>query len=323
MNHQLLVAEYLATPWALMPERLSAVTAVIARWSGDARASDEVMHSVAADRNARDARRQASLSNSGGGIAVLPLYGIVTQRGNMVDDVSGPGTASTQQFSNLLRAALQDETVSQILIDIDSPGGSVYGVAELADEIVSARAQKPVVAIANSLAASAAYWIGCSASEFYVTPGGEVGSIGVWQAHQDYSKAMDEAGVKTTLISAGKFKVEGNPYAPLDEEAQGFMQSRVDDYYAAFTKAVAKGRGVPISQVRDGMGQGRVLGADAALASSMVDGIATFDDVVKKMRRDARVQLKPNASRLNQARNSLALMRIFFRAALRRGLPAK
>ena len=308
MNHQLLVAEYLATPWALMPERLSAVTAVIARWSGDARASDEVMHSVAADRNARDARRQASVSNSGGGIAVLPLYGIVTQRGNMVDDVSGPGTASTQQFSNLLRAALQDETVSQILIDIDSPGGSVYGVAELADEIVNARAQKPVVAIANSLAASAAYWIGCSASEFYVTPGGEVGSIGVWQAHQDYSKAMDEAGVKTTLISAGKFKVEGNPYAPLDEEAQGFMQSRVDDYYAAFTKAVAKGRGVPISQVRDGMGQGRVLGADAALASSMVDGIATFNDVVKKMRRDARAQLKPNASRLNQARNSLALM---------------
>ena len=308
MNHQLLVAEYLATPWALMPERLSAVTAVIARWSGDAPASDEVMHSVAADRNARDARRQASVSNSGGGIAVLPLYGIVTQRGNMVDDVSGPGTASTQQFSNLLRAALQDETVSQILIDIDSPGGSVYGVAELADEIVSARAQKPVVAIANSLAASAAYWIGCSASEFYVTPGGEVGSIGVWQAHQDYSKAMDEAGVKTTLISAGKFKVEGTPYAPLDEEAQGFMQSRVDDYYAAFTKAVAKGRGVPISQVRDGMGQGRVLGADAALASSMVDGIATFNDVVKKMRRDARVQLKPNASRLNQARNSLALM---------------
>lgn len=308
MNHQLLVAEYLATPWALMPERLSAVTAVIARWSGDARASDEVMHSVAADRNVRDARRQASVSNSGGGIAVLPLYGIVTQRGNMVDDVSGPGTASTQQFSNLLRAALQDETVSQILIDIDSPGGSVYGVAELADEIVSARAQKPVVAIANSLAASAAYWIGCSASDFYVTPGGEVGSIGVWQAHQDYSKAMDEAGVKTTLISAGKFKVEGNPYAPLDEEAQGFMQSRVDDYYAAFTKAVAKGRGVPISQVRDGMGQGRVLGADAALASSMVDGIATFNDVVKKMRRDARAQLKPNASRLNQARNSLALM---------------
>jgi signal peptide peptidase SppA len=184
----------------------------------------------------------------------------------------------------------------------------------LSDAILSARAQKPVVAIANSLAASAAYWIGSQAGEFYVTAGGEVGSIGVWQAHQDYSKAMDEAGVKTTLISAGKFKVEGNPYAPLDEEAQGFMQSRVDDYYAAFTKAVAKGRGVPITQVRDGMGQGRVLGADAALAQNMVDGIASFDQVLSKMHKDAASSAKssppakPKTSRLAQARSELGIL---------------
>ena len=82
----------------------------------------------------------------------------------------------------------------------------------------------------------------------------------------DYPQAFAAEGVKPTLISAGKYKVEGNPYAPLDEEAQGFMQSREDDYYASFTKVVARGRGVPIAQVRDGMGQGRVLGADAAYA---------------------------------------------------------
>jgi capsid assembly protease len=138
------------------------------------------------------------------------------------------------------------------------------------------------------LAASAAYWVGCAAGEFYVTPGGEVGSIGVWQAHQDYSEAMAAEGVKTTLISAGKYKVEGNPYTPLDAEAQGFMQSRVDDYYAAFTKQVAKGRGVGIDAVRNGMGQGRVLGADAALAENMVDGVMTFDQVVKKMQANAK-----------------------------------
>jgi signal peptide peptidase SppA len=308
LNQQLLIAEFLATPWALMPERLNAVAAVLARWSNNTPANDEVMQRIAADRSAREARRQSNQGNGGGGIAVLPLYGVVTQRGNMVDDVSGPGSVSTQQFAASLRQALTDESVSQILIDIDSPGGSVYGVAELADEVISARAQKPVIAIANSLAASAAYWIGACASEFYVTPGGEVGSIGVWQAHQDYSKAMVEAGVKTTLISAGKFKVEGNPYTPLDEDAQAFMQSRVDDYYAAFTKAVAKGRGVAIAQVRDGMGQGRVLGAEAALASNMVDGIASLDDVVRKMRRNAKVQNKPQASRLLQARNSLAYL---------------
>ncbi len=307
MNHQLLIAEFLATPWALMPERMNAVTAVMARWSCNVNASTQVLAGIEVDRAVRDARRQAATAVSSGGIAVLPLYGVVTQRGNMVDDVSGPGSVSTQKFASALRQALADDTVSQILIDIDSPGGSVYGVSELADEIVSARTQKPVVAVANSLAASAAYWIGCSASEVYVSPGGEVGAIGGWQAHFDHSQALAFEGVTPTLISAGKYKVEGNPYAPLDEEAQGFMQSRVDDYYASFTKAVARGRGVPIAQVREGMGQGRVFGADAALANNMVDGVATFDEVVKKMRRDLKSTSKSKAGRLIMAQRELAV----------------
>ena len=308
MNKHLLVSEFLTTPWALMPERLQAMTAVLTRWSSDEPPSDETLFQVNADRVLRDTRKQFAAANAGAGIAVLPLYGVVTQRGNMVDDISGPGSTSTQKFTSALRQVLADDTVGQILIDIDSPGGSVYGVAELATEIVKARAQKPVVAVANSLAASAAYWIGCSAGEFYVTPGGEVGSIGVWQAHFDYSKALEEEGVKPTLISAGKFKVEGNPYVPLDPEAQAFMQSRVDDYYNAFIKAVAKGRGVAVADVRDGMGEGRVLGADAALAAKMVDGVATFDDVLAKMQKAAVSQKPPGASRLAQARAALALI---------------
>ncbi len=312
MNKQLLITEFLTTPWALMPERLQAMTAVLTRWSSDVSPSDETLFQINTDRVLRDTRKQFATdrasSHSGAGIAVLPLYGVVTQRGNMVDDISGPGSTSTQKFTSALRQVLADDTVGQILIDIDSPGGSVYGVAELAAEIVKARAQKPVVAVANSLAASAAYWIGCSAGEFYVTPGGEVGSIGVWQAHFDYSKALEEEGVKPTLISAGKFKVEGNPYVPLDPEAQAFMQSRVDDYYDAFVKAVAKGRGVAAADVRDGMGEGRVLGADAALAAKMVDGIATFDDVLAKMQKKAVPQKPSGASRLGRARAALALI---------------
>ncbi len=307
MKQPLLIAEFLSTPWALMPERLNALTAVLARWSQGVPATEAVMDRIDTDRTAREARRQAVSSAAGGGIAVLPLYGVITQRGNLVDDVSGPGSVSTQVFAQALRQALADDTVSQILIDIDSPGGSVYGVSELADEIAAARTQKPVVAIANSLAASAAYWLGAQAAELYVTPGGEVGSIGVWQAHFDYSQALAAEGVTPTLISAGKYKVEGNPYAPLDEEAQGFMQSRVNDYYGAFTKAVARGRAVPIAQVREGMGQGRVLGSEAALAENMVDGVATFDDVIRKMRRDAKGSAKSRASRLSRARNALAI----------------
>lgn len=308
MNKQLLLSEFLTTPWALMPERLQAMSGILTRWSAGEPPSDETLFQVNTDRVLRDTRKQMAAASTGTGIGVLPLYGVVTQRGNMVDDISGPGSTSTQQFTSVLRQMLADDTVGQILIDIDSPGGSVYGVAELASEIVKARDQKPVIAVANSLAASAAYWIGCSASEFYVTPGGEVGSIGVWQAHFDYSKALEEEGVKPTLISAGKFKVEGNPYVPLDEQAQAFMQSRVDDYYNAFIEAVAKGRGVSTNDVRSGMGEGRVLGADAALAGGMVDGIATFDDVLSRMQASMRGKQPRSQSRLKQARDALALI---------------
>jgi signal peptide peptidase SppA len=308
MNKQLLLSEFLTTPWALMPERLQAMSGILTRWSAGELPSEETLFQVNTDRVLRDSRKQMAAASAGSGIAVLPLYGVVTQRGNMVDDISGPGSTSTQQFAAVLRQMLADDTVGQILIDIDSPGGSVYGVAELASEIVKARAQKPVIAVANSLAASAAYWLGCSASEFYVTPGGEVGSIGVWQAHFDYSKALEEDGVKPTLISAGKFKVEGNPYVPLDEQAQAFMQSRVDDYYNAFVEAVAIGRGVSVNDVRTGMGEGRVLGADAALALNMVDGIASFDDVLAKMQANIRSTPVRNTSRLKQARDALALI---------------
>ena len=308
MKTELLIAEFLSTPWALMPERLNAVSAVMARWSSHAPATTEVLAGIDTDNVTREARRQSATSVSGGGIAVLPLYGVITQRGNMIEDVSGPGSVSTQKFAAALRQALADESVSQILIDIDSPGGSVYGVAELADEIVAARAQKPIVAIANSLAASAAYWIGCSASEFYVTPGGEVGSIGVWQAHFDYSQALAAEGVTPTLISAGTYKVEGNPYAPLDPEAQAFMQSRVDDYFLTFSKAVAKGRGVPIAQVRNGMGQGRVLGADAALEQNLVDGIVTLDEAIRKMLANVGNKTNKKNSRLERAMLDLAIV---------------
>lgn len=308
MKRSILVSEFLSTPWALMPERLNAFSGVLGRWMKGEQAAESVLAGIEADKQARTVKGSANQRAGSGSIAVLPFYGVVTQRGNMVDDVSGTGSASTQRFTQAFRDALSDPAIGSILIDIDSPGGSVYGVSELAAEIMQARSQKPVVAIANSLAASAAYWVGCAASEFYVTPGGEVGSIGVWQAHEDWSAAMEEAGVKTTLISAGKFKVEGNPYQPLDTEAQDFMQSRVNDYYTAFTKAVAKGRGVSIDQVRNGMGQGRVLGADAALSEKMVDGIMTFDDVIRKMQKDAKSAQRTGASRLAVAQRELEIM---------------
>lgn len=284
MKHALLICEFLSTPWAILPERMNAICAVIARLAAERAAPPEVMEQVRADAIQVEARRGDATARTGNGaIAVLPFYGISAQRTSPMEDVSGTGMMSIQRYTQAFRAALADDSIGGILMDVDSPGGSVYGVMELANEIYQARSQKPVFAIANSLAASAAYWIASSASEFYVTPGGEVGSIGVFAAHQNLAKALEKEGVETTLVSAGKYKTEGNPFGPLSDEARAAMQTRVDAYYGAFTRGVAKNRGVDVASVREGMGQGRVLSASAAKGENMVDGVSTFDEVVRKL----------------------------------------
>lgn len=282
MKREALVAELLSTPWALMPERTAAFASVVARWySGAPRAMDD--EDFTPRKSAYEMRRDAAARMSAGGVAVVCCYGVIVQRAGMMTEWCG-GT-STQQLVSWLRELERDEACSQILIDFDTPGGSVYGVAEAGAEIRRIRAVKPIVGISNSLCASAGYWLGSQCSELYITPGGEAGSIGVYQMHQDWSRYMQELGVETKFLSAGKYKVEGNPYEPLNEEAQGFLVSRVKDYYDDFIGAVAKGRGVSVDAVRNGMGQGRVLGGDQCVAEKMADGVMTMDEVMRKMQR--------------------------------------
>lgn len=298
MKQNLLLAALIDQPWAMRPDALRNYAKMFAQMYAPRMGSIDpaaVAIEAAAPRTARP--------SAGNNIAVLGLYGPIMQRAGLMDMCTG-GT-STQGFTQALRAALADDSVSQILIDIDSPGGSVAGVAELAAEIRSSRSVKPIIGIANSMAASAAYWIGSQCSELYCTPSGQVGSIGVITAHEDVSAALETEGIKTTLITAGKFKAEGNPYGPLDEDAMRNIQGMIDSYYADFTGAVAKGRGVGIDAVRDNMGQGRMLRGDAAQAAQMIDGVKSFDDVVRGMQRSIKTSSR---SSLRAASNELDLL---------------
>lgn len=211
-------------------------------------------------------------------IAVLPFYGVAVQRTDAYGEALG--LLSLRHFTQTFRAALVDDAIGGIVLDIDPPGGSVYGIAELADEFHPARTRKPVFAAANSLGASGAYWIASAASELYVTPGGEVGSIGVVAAQQDVSKGLGRAGIQTTLIAAGRYKTEGNPFEPLGANARRHAQSRVAEYYCQFVAAVAKNRNVMEAAVRNGIGKGRLLDAARANRENMVDGVATIDEEI-------------------------------------------
>ncbi len=268
-----IIAEFLSTPWAIIPEKLTEISAFLSLAAAGKLDPAQV--------KAAYGGAQAPQTKTAGAVQVIPVNGVISQRMNLMSEFSG-GT-STQGLAKQIRGAVADPAVGAIVLDVSSPGGSVYGVEELAQEIYNARGDKKIVAVANSLMASAAYWISSAADEIVVTPGGELGSIGVIAAHTDRSKAMDALGVKTTYISAGKYKTEGNPDEPLSEDAQAFMQQRVNEYYDAFTKAVARGRGATAAAVRSGYGQGRVVGAAEAVSLGLADRVDTLDATIARL----------------------------------------
>lgn len=277
------------TPWAILPTKLEAIAAVAARWAAGATLSAEEIAAVTGGRPTR-------AGQTVGSVAVLSVFGTIVPRAGMFSDTSG--LVSAEAIAGRFRAALADTNVGAIVLDMDSPGGAVQGVDELSAEIYKARGQKRVVAVANHLAASAAYWIATAADEVVVTPSGEVGSIGVFAAHDDVSEAMSKAGVKTTLISAGKYKTEGNPYAPLEDEARAHIQERVDGFYSLFTKAVARNRGVTVDVVRDGYGEGRTVGAADAKRLGMVDRVDTLDGTISRLLAEQKRQSQTPAAEL-------------------------
>jgi len=288
MKFPYFLAYCLRTPWAMDPQAMQTyaawlASAYAAREGGQPRA--DIEDEAGAGRVPKAARGEAKRAGDGA-IALINVHGTIVQRASQLGPCEG-GTGA-QEIGNSLDAALADQSVSQILMSFDTPGGSVFGTAELGDKIRAARAIKPVIGIADSMAASAGYWLLSQCSEAYVTPGGMVGSIGVYTAHEDVSKALEAKGVNITLVSAGKYKVEGNPFEPLGDEARADTQARVDAYYRAFTMAVAKGRGVSVDQVRTGMGEGRMLLADAAQKAGMVDGVMSFGELVSKMQRGSK-----------------------------------
>jgi len=262
------------TPWAIRTEKLTTILNMLAFRAVGGRLSAEEIQLVVGAARQPVARSERS-------IAVLPLYGTIAQRADMLIESSG-GT-STQRFAQAFRQALADNSVGAILIDVDSPGGMVSGVDELAQEIYRARGQKPIAAIANAEAASAAYWIATAADELSVTPSGEVGSIGVLAAHEDLSRALEQQGITMSLIAAGKYKGEASPYAPLSAEARAAIQDRVDDYYDMFVRTVARNRRTTIEAVRAGYGEGRIVGAKEAVRLGMVDHVETFEAALGRL----------------------------------------
>lgn len=275
MKYLHILSAFAAEPWAIQREKLEAITAfLVFKAKGGEFSAEEVAARITK-------KQEAQITQTEGAVAVIPVYGVLSQRMNMMADISG-GT-SYQMLGQALHAAIASDEVKAVVLDIDSPGGAVPGADELASEMRALRGgDKPIVAQVNSLAASAAYWIATAADEIVVTPSSRAGSIGVYTSHDDVSKYLENEGIKRTYISAGKYKVEGNETEPLGEEARAYVQSLVDQSYNRFVAAVAEGRGVTKSKVLDGYGQGRIFGAEALIERGMADRIATLNETLAR-----------------------------------------
>jgi signal peptide peptidase SppA len=260
--------------WAIQQAKLQAILDFLADQSAGAKYSAEELEA----RIGRGAEK--AVAKQDGAVALIPIRGVIANRMSMMDDISG-GTSS-EALAKSFQAAVLDGAIKAIIFDVDSPGGAFSGCEELSSMIYAARGKKPIIAHVNSKAASAAYYIASAADEIVVTPSGSVGSIGVLGVHDDLSGALEQAGVKKSIISAGKFKADGNPFEPLDDATRARIQASVDSAYDMFVRAVARNRSVALSAVREGFGQGDMLDAGPALAEGMVDRIGTLEETLQR-----------------------------------------
>lgn len=264
-----------STPWAILPTKMAELLSVLAhRAAGGEFTKEDIQARIGDGGGSPGSSKRDS-------IAVIPVRGVIAHRMGSMDDTSG-GT-SCERIGGMIDQVAADASIAAIIYDFDTPGGTVPGVQELAAKMFALRGQKTQIAQISDCAASAGYWLAAQCDEIVSIPSGTAGSIGVFAAHSDLSKALEAEGINITLISAGKHKTEGNPFEPLSEDALAFLQARVDTAYAQFVKDVARGRGITPAAVRNGYGEGRVLGAKEALAAGMIDRIATMDETIARL----------------------------------------
>lgn len=180
------------------------------------------------------------------GIAVIEISGVLIHRGSWIGQSSGQ--TSYEGIAAQIEAAGSDPAVRGVALEIDSFGGEVAGVFDLADRIRAIRAIKPVWAFVAEHAFSAGYALASQADRILLPRTGAVGSIGVVVMHADLSGQLDQEGVRVTLIHSGTHKVDGNPYAPLPEAVRGDIQGEIDALRLLFAETVAAGRGTRLSR---------------------------------------------------------------------------
>ncbi len=263
------------------PEALFAPLPFDAVWAIEPAAWDRIREGLLAARGGFPLGAPAPVMERAEGIAVINVSGPMTRESSLISLLFG-GT-STMAVRDAVEAAVADEGVQAILLRINSPGGSVSGLAELGDAVYAARDVKPVVAQVHGTATSAALYVASQASQIFAHRMDLLGSIGTRMMLYDYSALFAKEGVEAVPIDTGPFKSAGALGTKLTDEQRAYFQSIVDEAQRDFAAVLGRGRRFTAQQVET-LADGRVFYAPEALSRGVIDGIQTEKQTLAALR---------------------------------------
>ncbi len=227
------------------------------------------------------------------GIGIVPVHGTLVHRTMGISALSG--LTSYADIEANFEKALDNKDVHTILLDVDSLGGEVAGVFDLADVIYNSRNKKQIIAVANEIALSAGYLIASSANKVFMSRTAKAGSIGVIALHVDRSAKNIQTGIKYTAVYAGAKKNDFNPNEPLADSAKADLQIKINNLYDLFTKTVARNNGLTQEEIKNQ--EAAIYLGEAAINAGLVDKILPFNEVFRYAQTGkGKIMSKRNAS---------------------------
>lgn len=253
--------------------------------------SEDEIKAIVADRDERSARFNAMRDDDSasedvpytiGNVAIVPVRGVIAPHASMVNGMSQPRGIDCATLCARLDAVAAKVSISSILLHVDSPGGAVAGIDHVVAKVREVNAIKPVVALADSCMASAAYWLASQASEIYTTPSALVGSIGVYNVVEDTSEMYAKQGIKRHIIKAGERKGGGADGVKVEQADLDEMTDVARALRAVFIADVARGRAMSPEAVLE-LAEGIVWVGAEAQAKGLTNGVRLPSDLVAEM----------------------------------------
>lgn len=285
MPHSPILNYVTGHPWLMHAPVARQFQQVLQRHLGGEKLAAEDIAAIVAARDA-GVRAVPSKYSVEDGVGIVPVTGVIARHAHLVNGVSQPRGTSISQLDADLKKALDDPAAQSIVLMVDSPGGSVDGLVDMADRIAAARGKKPIVTLASGMMASAAYWLGSQTDRVYTTRGTVVGSIGVITWVVDDHRAYEQEGYDVRYITTGAAKAAGASGKTQTPEDFETIRAEIDAWYGLFVDAVAKARGIDAERAKQ-LADGRVHLAAAALELGLIDEIVDEASLFTSLRERA------------------------------------